>query len=175
MSVALSARPRLAGPVELSPGIAGTGIADGRNTGGAHMYSDDDTIDYKVFGYYTSFDEGPVRQLGTGYLGRSALLHDAESLMREADYPYEFYAIEYADRGGTYSRYYDAHGHFRFESHRSASPIVRTELASRAQTRGQSPDQQHRGDHYQDRDQEGDSEQDAGQNAHQPQASGTRH
>jgi hypothetical protein len=88
------------------------------------MFRDDDAVYCKVFGYYTAFAEGPVRELKAGYLGSSTLLHDAELLMRKTDYPYEFYVIEYPDRGGLLSRYYDEHKQCKFMTHRSVPQLV---------------------------------------------------
>jgi hypothetical protein len=79
----------------------------------------------RLFGYYTSYSEGPVRTLECGYIGGTTTLHDAELLMRSCKYPYELYVLEY-DYGNTrVSRYYDEHKASKFHTQRAMHAEVR--------------------------------------------------
>ena len=73
----------------------------------------------RVFGYYTSYSEGPVRTLECGYIGGTTTLHDAELLMRSEKYPYEMYVLEYDYGDLRVSRYYDEHKAPKFHTQRA--------------------------------------------------------
>jgi hypothetical protein len=86
-----------------------------------YVHDEEDVVPCKVFGYYTTFDEGPVRTIKSVYLGSSSLLNDAELLMRKAVYPFEFFVIEYPLTDRIVSRYYDGHQHLKFEAYRDCA------------------------------------------------------
>jgi hypothetical protein len=83
------------------------------------MMLDGDNMQCRVFGYFASFDEGPVRTLEAQHLGSADVLHEAERIVRRTEYRYDFFVIEYCSPEGTYSRYYDSHRLCRFVSCRT--------------------------------------------------------